>query len=1075
MRLNAEENTFRADFCVLRTPYLEADALLELGADLEVQAAHHDPTTIGNALRRDAMRVRERLARLVARPDIREALFLASPSLEAHIERWQESPQSQRGQKVQRSVLRYLSRMAGRATPFGLFAGYSIGTVTDTDEIQLRLAPQHMYQRHTRLDGGYLGELSEALQADPATQATLRYFPNSSLYQACGRYRYVQTRRAGNGHSHHLVAVEPTVHLRVALLRAAGGAFADEIARAVRAAGDDVTIQDAREYIAELIAQQILVCALDGPVAGRNLSSPMAARVAQTLVMAHTALAEFDAYGPGARPSRYRQLAATLGELGADVELALLFHVDLIKPAAVNLSREVIDEFAHGAQLLSRIGGRRPADLLARFRIAFRERYGHREDVPLSEALDEDVGVGFALATVPAPPAPLLDGLAFEPLEPQRRAELGERDVLLLRWLSEALSSGRDAIELGTDQIEALEAACEAGAVASLPDAFAVNGSVLASDERAVAQGRFRVHVAGVSGPSGATALGRFCGHDRVLLRAVRDHLRAEEALHPDAIFAEVVHLPQNRMANVLSRPALRDHEIVYLGTSSVSREHQIEVSDLMVGVVDGRVVLRSLRLDREVVPRLTAAHNFAAAGNIGLYQFLCATQGQGVASALSFSWGVLEHAPHLPRISAGRVILSRARWNLARDQLDELGELHGAKRFAWMQECRHTLGMPRWVALADGDNLLPLDLDNVLSVDMAAQLLKRHACAMLVELFLGPEDLPARGPEGRFVHELIVPFVRVRQPSGVRPPARARTACASARTFQPGSEWLFAKLYTGCGAADAILLRLTPPLFESVLSNGAADSWFFVRHADPDWHLRVRFHGSPERLLGEVLPALLDGCAPLLAEGLLRRISLDAYEREVERYGGDVGVRLAERVFCADSDAALGVLRSVIGDDHGADMRWRLALIGIDRLLTDLGLNLTDKQTTVKTARERFRSSLRVDAALMRRLADRFRSERSSLQALFDPTAESAPGLDYYEARSVKLRPIAEQFCAGARAGRITQSLTALGDCFMHMHVNRMLAGVTEAQELVLYDFLCRLYDSQAAWQRRLAATVQD
>lgn len=1072
MRSSCE--AFRADFCVLRTPYLEADALLELGADLEAQAAHHNSTAIGDALRRDTVRVRERLARLLARQDVREALFIASPSLEAHLERWEEDPQSKRGQKVERSVLRYLSRMAGRATPFGLFAGCSIGTVAGTDEVRLRLAPQHMYQRHARLDGGYLGELSEVLQADPATQATLRYSPNSSLYEACGRYRYVQRRQADNGHSHHLVAVEPTVHLRAALQRAADGASADEIACAVCVAGDGAMIEDAREYIAELIVQQILVCALDMTVAVRNLSSPMATRMGRTLAVAHSALAELDAGDPGAAPLRYRQIAATLGELDADVELARLFHVDLVKPAAVNLSREVVDEFARGAQLLARIGGRQPVDLLAPFRVAFRKRYGHRDDVPLSEALDDDVGVGFALATVAAPPAPLLDGLTFEPLEPQRGTELCDRDVLLLRWLSEALSSGSDAVELGVEEIEALETACEAATVAPLPDAFAVNGSVLASGESAIAQGCFRVHITGVSGPSGATALGRFCGHDRALLRAVREHLRAEEALHPNAIFAEVVHLPQNRMANVLSRPELREHEIAYLGISNVGREHQVEVSDLIVGVVDEQVVLRSVRLDREVVPRLTAAHNFAAAGNIGLYQFLCAMQGQGVASALSFSWGVLEHAPRLPRVSAGRVVLSRARWNLAEDQLHEIGELHGAKRFTWMQECRRKLGMPRWVAIADGDNLLPLDLDNVLSVDMAAQLLKRHACATFVELFLGPEDLPARGPEGRFVHELIVPFVRVRRPSGARPSVRA--SCASARTFQPGSEWLFAKLYTGYGAADAILSGLTSPLFERMLSNGAADSWFFVRHADPDWHLRVRFHGSPERLLDEVLPALLDGCAPLLREGLLRRITLDAYEREVERYGGDLGVRLAERVFCADSDAALGVLRGVIGDDHGADMRWRLALVGIHRLLTDLGLSLTDKQATVKAARDRFRRSLQVDAALTRRLADRFRRERSSLQALFDPTlGESVPGLDCYEARSARLQPILEQICAGVRAGKITQPLTAIGDSFMHMHINRMLAGVTEAQELVLYDFLCRLYESQAARQGRLAATAQD
>ena len=79
---------------------------------------------------------------------------------------------------------------------------------------------------------------------------------------------------------------------------------------------------------------------------------------------------------------------------------------------------------------------------------------------------------------------------------------------------------------------------------------------------------------------------------------------------------------------------------------------------------------------------------------------------------------------------------------------------------------------------------------------------------------------------------------------------------------------------------------------------SGAADGWFFVRYGDPDWHLRVRFHGEPARLHAEVLPALQAAAAPLLDDGRVWRLQLDTYEREVERYGGPEGVALAERLF---------------------------------------------------------------------------------------------------------------------------------------------------------------------------------
>jgi lantibiotic biosynthesis protein len=54
----------------------------------------------------------------------------------------------------------------------------------------------------------------------------------------------------------------------------------------------------------------------------------------------------------------------------------------------------------------------------------------------------------------------------------------------------------------------------------------------------------------------------------------------------------------------------LREREIVYLGRSGAPADHQLPLTDLLVSVRDGRVVLRSRSLGREVVPRLTNAHN---------------------------------------------------------------------------------------------------------------------------------------------------------------------------------------------------------------------------------------------------------------------------------------------------------------------------------------------------------------------------------------------------------------------------------------------------------------------------------
>src|SRR5580698_9825682 len=118
-----------AGFFVLRTPLLPFDALVGLTGS------------------RDA--ARERLRAIVEHPAVREALFLASPTLETEIDRWLREPAGERTIKAERSLVRYVCRMTGRATPFGLFSGCSLGELGE--RTQLALEPLDRDRRHTRL------------------------------------------------------------------------------------------------------------------------------------------------------------------------------------------------------------------------------------------------------------------------------------------------------------------------------------------------------------------------------------------------------------------------------------------------------------------------------------------------------------------------------------------------------------------------------------------------------------------------------------------------------------------------------------------------------------------------------------------------------------------------------------------------------------------------------------------------------------------------------------------------------------------------------------------------------------
>ena len=1066
-----------APFFVLRT------ALLPVGEWLAFAEGMTAPSAAAGgeeaALAADREQARARLRALVERPDVREALFIASPSLDEAIDVWMRAPDSERGLKAERSLVRYLARMCGRSTPFGLFAGCALGRVERGAATRLTLASRREYRRHTRLDMDYLFALAEKLAHDPELQERLRYRLNSSLYRAGGRIRYVEARLSGKLRAYHLVAVEPSEYIDATLERARAGAGLGALVAAL-AQQAEVTPDEAREFVAELVAQQLIVPDLQVPVTGPEPIHALLRRLeghaaAAPLSAARDALAAIDREPLGVPTARYRDIAATLAALPVEAELSRLFQIDLVtRSPSLTIGPAVVREATRAVDVLHRLAV--AGDSLRSFREAFAARYESAE-VPLVEVLDEECGIGFNRSQAPSAEAsPLIEGLVFPPARGEAEVRWGARQQLLLGKLMQAAASGVREIRLDDDDVAALGGG---GERPSLPDSFAVMAALVAESAAAVDEGRFALHVNVATGPSGANLLGRFCHGDAELERLVREELRVEEQRRPDAIFAEIVHLPEGRVGNVLLRPLLRGHELAFLGVSGAPPEQQITVDDLTLAVEGNRVVMRSRRLGREVIPRLTTAHNYTSPGSLGIYKFLCMLQAQGVASGMSWSWAPFEAAPFLPRVVCGAAVLAPARWRLDRAQLEALAAGKGVDRWRAVQALRRTLSLPRFVALEEGDNRLPIDFDHVLSVDNFVHLVKERPEAVLMELpALDGGALPVDGPEGRFVHELVLPFRRrataaTATTATTLPTATTATEAAPpiARRLPPGSEWLYWKLYAGAASIDRILRDVVAPHLHDARAAGAVDDWFFIRYGDPDWHLRLRFHGDPSRLAADVEPALRRAVQGLLDDGLVWRAQVDTYHREVERYGGAAGMRACEQLFAADSDAVLAILAELDGD-AGHAARWRLCLRGMDALLGDLGFDLDGKYAVVKQLRASFGQEHAVDVHFEKQLGDRFRRERAALEALladpFDPAHELAPGFAILAERSARQAPIGAALQAAARAGELAVALPALAGSLVHMHANRIFRGAARANELVLYDFLTRLYEGRRARRKK-------
>lgn len=976
---------------------------------------------------------------LAARPEVREALHLASPGLMRRLA--DGNPDG----RVAASVTAYLVRMCTRATPFGLFAGCALGSLGDATALVVD-GPEST-TRHSRPDTEVLASLVERLIADPSTRPAMVVEPNSSRYRTAGAMRLIESRVREGRRSHHLVVIEDDEPLRVALDAASGGCVVAKVAEAVQAhAGVDQ--DEAREYVDALVEAKVLTPMAEPAVTGpeplahvlSSLSGQDLAAPSEALRRVSEELARLDAAGLGNAPEAYSVLAETMLDLAGGGDEARLVQVDLHRAGSgLTLGTDDVQLLAEGVDLLHRLSQGFEDPALARFKDEFRARYEDRE-IALMEALDEEMGIGFDRSTHPAADeSPLLAGIDLGGVA--GNSVFTARDAALLDLVSRTRDSGVESVELDADTVARLATATPL----PLPDALAVFASMLEDG----------IEIHAVTGPSGAELLGRFCHGDRRLYEAVRAHLRAEEAHAPGVVFAEVVHLPEGRIGNILARPVLRDYELVLLGRSGAPPDRQLSVDELTLRLDGERLVLYSGRLSAEVRPRLTTAHNPAWRG-FGVYRFLAALQRAGVAGALGWDWGALNAAPSLPRVTAGRLVLARARWQLS---ATELSAVTGPDAVGgWATLIRHR-GLPHEVLIADGDNRLYVDTASPALTGAAAKVLRGRTTAVVEEVL--PNGV-ATGPQGRFAQELIVPFTRRTAPAPAPGPWHAPRV---QRTFAPGSQWLYLKIYTGTASVDRILTDAIGPVIGQLRNIGALDAWFFLRYADAEHHLRLRLHGEPAALRDHAVPALTDALTPYLGDSTVWRVALDTYHREIERYGGDHGIELAEQIHAADSDAVLNVLGMLDGED-AADARWKLCMYATNRLLADAGLDIQQRRDWAKDSAAGYRMEYPNAPNLDSGIGQRWRGERGELTTLLDDAQEHPyeSARQAFRQRSEQIAPLLAELADRGRRGLLTHQFQYLLHSFNHLNAIRLLRSAARTHELVLLSFLDRYYASHIA-----------
>ncbi|WP_292009070.1 lantibiotic dehydratase family protein [Chryseobacterium sp.] len=618
-----------------------------------------------------------KLKEICTNPIFQEAVYLASPNLHDERAKWINSEKefSQKEyQKLKQTLLKYYSRISTRCTPFGLFSSVGLGNFNlDASNILNNGIKNHQpltdnLLRDTKLDMYFLVSLTQYFVQQPEIRNKLLFFPNNSIYKVGSRIRYIEYQYTGGKREYIISLASLSEELQQVLNFSKEGKTIQQIAEIL--IDEKITQEEAIEFVEELIDNQVLVSELEPNVSGNDFLDTIITILgrreikneAEILIAIKNKLNELD-QNIGNPISEYAEIEELVKSFGLEYERKYLFQTDLYSKNKFTLPNHWKKELKKVFIFLNKVNLSTKDTHLQKFKKAFSERFEEQE-LPLLYVLDNEVGIGYKQNASAKGIHPYLEDLVFPASQKNqnKNIELTSVHQILNEKVQEALLDNQYTIKLTDEDFKDFEEKWN-----DLPDTISIMTELISDNNQE------KLFFSSCTGSSSANLLGRFCSEKSEIQNLTKTITQKEQKLNPEEILAEIIHLPEARIGNVIRRPTLRQYEIPYLAQSLLPSENQIPVDDLYISLRNDRIILLSKKLNKEIKPYLTNAHNYYT-NTLPVYHFLSDLYSQNTRSGLYFSWGGLEHIyKFLPRVEYDNIILSKARWKITEKDISSL------------------------------------------------------------------------------------------------------------------------------------------------------------------------------------------------------------------------------------------------------------------------------------------------------------------------------------------------------------------------------------------------------------------
>lgn len=509
-------------------------------------------------------------------------------------------------------------------------------------------------------------------------------------------------------------------------------------------------------------------------------------------------------------------------------------------------------------------------------------------------------------------------------------------------------------------------------------------------------------------------------------IRDISQHVaQIEEQANPDVLFFDISYNAELNVDNVNRRARLYSQELNILNFPGL--DEPITIDDLFITISGSEVILRSKRLGKRLIPRMASAYNYRRS-KLPVFRFLYDLSFHGLIGDLSFNFPALVTGrKYYPQVEFRNIILSLPKLKVSKSDIilqDNCNPLE------YLKEHIAEYGIGPIVKIPRNEESIAYDLSCPIQGAMLVQEIIKRESIFLENVKVPSKPLIRDKYHNAFNNQFSIPLVHTnelyKESSPIDP------LYDEQRLFLPFKDWLYLEIYCSPAQSDEILLALHKV---SGQSKNFIKKWFFIRYNENGNHIRLRVQVIDEYRL-TFLDLLYKTLETKINSGIVSNISINAYNREMERYG-IAGIEAVEQHFSLDSHMVIQMIQA--GRDDLFKYCHCIRLFNHIKCSGPIGEDRWKQWTS--HVRKMFEQEHGLKTDHFRKIRQYFQKYKEQILASLDLIEQNEIDLSFSLIDIINLCPDRRQ----------APMLTDL----MHMHINRLFSDYQRSHELLIFSLL--------------------